>query len=611
MATQPSKDYSARLRRVAAQLAELSDLSSQIPAVERARDRLQRDLLPRTAGGDQSVVVGIVGPNNAGKSALFNALTGGEHSPSLPTGGATRRLVGAARPGLAAELSSRPEWNRFTLIPFDGGSASERQRALANAVDPAELLLVTAPSVPPGLLLIDTPDFDSIARENRFASEALLAVADVVIAVVTRHSYQNAEVVDYLRRWLYHGRPWLLVYNEASSPELVRQHADKLAADVGSQPFAVYQAPHSLEVMEGRAPLEPLRLEQDASAGSGARLVDSLANLGEVKELKRAALSASLAQLAGDLREIDTFLRGRSRVAAATLERARDRCRAAAESIASRAMPGGPFLTAFRTVLDRRSNRVSRTWRTGMKGLRLRLEAVPRAILGKGGESDEDKLRGGLHSVELRELTALWAEFYEGLARDLGPEERFAERRDASRELREALDADLSGDGEQALDRAREGLAELPVDFATFQVTCEELVEQAIEQRGFDWDIQAGADLATLLPVAVAAAVMVNTGGFGVDVGVAGSGVVTSLLFERYSALLGTGIAEESQKRWELQRSEVLMELLERSALPTSARLAAEIANQSTGAAAELSDHAATFEQFANSEWLADFEASR
>ncbi len=601
MATDSSDDLSTRLRRVFEQLGKLPDLES-VPALDRARDRLARDLLPRTAGGDRSVVVGIVGPNNAGKSALFNALTGGQHSPSLPTGGATRRLVGAAREDLAAELKSRPEWNRFKLIPFNARSEAERQRALSNAVDPAELLLVTASSVPPGVLLIDTPDFDSIARENRFASEALLAVADVVIAVVTRHSYQNAEVVEYLRRWLYHGRPWLLVYNEAPSSELVRQHADKLAEDLGSRPFAVYQAPHSLEVMERRAPLEPTRLGEPA----GTSLASALGNLGEVTALKRAALSASLAQLAGDLREIDVLLRERSRVAEATLERARSRCRTTAESIASRAMPGGPFLNAFRSVLDRRSNRVSRTWRTGMKGLRVRLEAVPRAIFGKSGESDEEKLRGGLHAVELRELEQLWAEFYEDLARDLGPEERFLERGEAPEDLREAFDADLSSDGEQGLERARAGLLDLPVDFVTFQKTCEELVEGAIEQRGFDWDIQAGADLATLLPVAVAAAVMVHTGGFGVDVGVAGSGVVTSLLFERYSALLGTGIAREAQRSWEQQRSSVLAELLERAALPSAANLAAGIAGQSSGVAAELAAHTAAFEAASRAEGSAE-----
>ena len=580
-------DLSERLRTLSAELADLTE-GGEWPALERARDRLARDLLPRTAGGDASVVVGIVGPNNAGKSALFNALAGGAHSPSLPTGGATRRLVGAARPELAAELRAKPEWNRFRLQRLEGDAS----RPLENALDPSELLLVESGDVPDRVLLIDTPDFDSIARENRFASEALLAVADVVVAVVTRHSYQNAEVVDYLRRWLYHGRPWILVYNEAPTPEIVEGHARKLEQDVGSRPFAVYQAPHSLDVMEGRAPLAPTRTDDPSRT-----LARELSELSHVEELKRAALAASLGQLALDLRELESTLAERSEQAGALRVLVRERCHEAGTRIASRAMPGGPFLMAFREVLDRRSNRLSRRWRSGMKSLRLRLESVPRALFGGATVSDEEKLKGGLHAIERRELDRLWPGFYEELARDVGPEERHAARAEVPDELARALDADLGGDGGEGVERARDGLLELPVDFATFQAACEELVEKAIAERGFDWDIQAGADLATLLPVAVAAVVIVNTGGFGLDVGVAGGGVLTSMLFERYSALLGTGIAREAAKRWEVQRGSKLAELLLHAALPTAGPIADRLAERCSAAAESLSEHAEVFER--------------
>ncbi|MEM8713109.1 MAG: hypothetical protein AAGG01_19345, partial [Planctomycetota bacterium] len=83
--------------------ASLLDLRASAPLERRLDvwiDLLERDLLPRTAGGHDHLVAGIVGPNNAGKSALFNALVAGQGagapptlSPSLPTGGATRRLV--------------------------------------------------------------------------------------------------------------------------------------------------------------------------------------------------------------------------------------------------------------------------------------------------------------------------------------------------------------------------------------------------------------------------------------------------------------------------------------------------------------------------------------
>ena len=48
-------------------------------------------------------------------------------------------------------------------------------------------------------------------------------------------------------------------------------------------------------------------------------------------------------------------------------------------------------------------------------------------------------------------------------------------------------------------------------------------------ERGFDLDIQAAADLATLVPIALAAAVIVNTGGLGSDLAAVGGGALEHL----------------------------------------------------------------------------------
>ena len=93
----------------------LQPLGERNAAARRALDLLERDLLPRSAGGDTYLVCGIVGPNNAGKSALFNALVGRDISPSVPAGGATRRLVGAASPELLGRLRAAPSLARFRL----------------------------------------------------------------------------------------------------------------------------------------------------------------------------------------------------------------------------------------------------------------------------------------------------------------------------------------------------------------------------------------------------------------------------------------------------------------------------------------------------------------
>ena len=165
-------------------------------------------------------MVGIVGPNNSGKSALFNALVAGgeigrggappERSPSRPTGGATRRLVGAGHPE-PEPLRSEPTLQRFAIANGAGHSTRPWMRRTGTRT----AFSASVDSVPPSPLLVDTPDFDSVFVRNREVTDALLTVCDLAVVVVTRHTYQNNDVVMFLREWLASGRPWVLVYNEA------------------------------------------------------------------------------------------------------------------------------------------------------------------------------------------------------------------------------------------------------------------------------------------------------------------------------------------------------------------------------------------------------------
>src|SRR6185295_12937583 len=124
-------------------------------------------------------------------------------------------------------------------------------------------------------------------------------------------------------------------------------------------------------------------------------------------------------------------------------------------------------------------------------------------------------------------------------------------RHGASPELARLLDADLA-DGRRtaAREQAERAIDSEPADVDAFRTACESLVERAIEERGFDLDIQAAADVATLLPIAFAAAVIVHTGGIGSDVAAAGGGALSTFLIEKYAHLLGTGIMADARRRW-------------------------------------------------------------
>jgi hypothetical protein len=413
-------------------------------------------------------------------------------------------------------------------------------------------------------MLIDTPDFDSILEDNRLASESLLAVADLVIAVVTRHSYQNKAVVTFLERWLQHGRPWMLVYNEAVGADVARTHVAKLSADVGTAPLAAFWAPHSLAVQDGSAPLDPLPLD-------GTRtLRDLLFDSGAVAHVKARAFEAALARLEDALRDTAAALAAEALRAGAVLQAAEARAIEAGMRVASAAMPARPFVDAFRTVLDRRSNPLSRSWRTTLRRIRLGIESVPALLYGSRATPEPAAVR--LVAIERDELATAWATFWEELVRDLGREARHPARAAAGAELVALLDADLA-DAQRVAANARAvgGVTVRDADVEEFQLACESLVEHAIEDRGFDLDIQAAADLATLVPIALAAAVIVNTGGLGSDLAAVGGGAVGTYLFEKYAHVLGRGIMSEARRRWTEVRGRQLATDLVDAALPATA----------------------------------------
>lgn len=556
-----------------AALAALAPLVARFPVAREAVELLERDLLPRCGAGESYLVCGIVGPNNAGKSALFNALIGRDVSPSDPTGGATRRLVGAAHAALLERLRAHPDVRRFHLR--DAELARLREAALAHPDDPTELLVVAEESLPPHVLLIDTPDFDSVIAGNRRVSEVLIAVADVVVAVVTRHSYQNRAVVEFFQEWLRHQRPWILVYNEAIDASVARSHAEKLIRDIGTAPIAAFWAPHRVEIQRGEETLDVRALECGVATAGADRVGLGPGMLASLRELlldresaarvKAIAFRASLARLRDGLAATSASVAIDAAGLGAARAHAEQVAQTAGVQIAAQAMPAAPFIEAFRVVLDRRSNVVSRTWRTLVRGVRIGIESIPLWLRGRAGDERSGEVLG---NAEVEALGRVWPEYWESLARDLGREGRAPVRRDCPAIVTDALDHDLADTGRDAQTRATAALRARAADLGGFQRACEQLIDEAIDTRGFDLDIQAAADIATLAPVALATAVIITTGGIGSDIAFASGGALGAYVFEKYSYLLGSSITRAARQRWTESRGHQLAEVLLAAALP-------------------------------------------
>ena len=560
----------------AADLRELRsalDPFRDVEGVDVVLGRLDRDLLPRTAAGHEHLVVGIVGPNNAGKSALFNALVQRADSPgspaapavspSLPTGGATRRLVGAMHPDLERALLGEPTLRQFLMRSVTPGASGALDVATEAAEEGREheLLVVLQDGLPESLLLVDTPDFDSVLTENRRVTDALLTVADVAVVVVTRHTYQNQDVIEFLGRWLDHGRPWVLVYNESIDVSTTEAHAAKVAGDIGVEPEAVFHAPFDRDVATGAAALVPVRV---GVAESERTLCDWLYDLGARRDLKERALAASLASLGEELREVGA--RARSEAAAARSVRAtvETSARDLGRGVAREAMPMGPFLEAFREVLDERPTLVQRELRRGLKWTSAQLVSGARWAASKikgsaQAPADEGVLHDTLLDAERAELEKRWSVFFERAITELRGAQRAGRFPPAVSELIDAR-ARKTADPSVALERANEALGLDQALMAEYRVACRELIAKELDAGGGEWFLQLAVDAMHLLPVGIAGALIVQTGGIGADAAMAGGGAISAALAERLSRTLGTGVAVSAREKWVTLRSEKIAE---------------------------------------------------
>ena len=524
------------LREVASASDRLPDAAGDVTRAlaRRVRTRILRDLLPRLASDAPLLLVAVAGPNNVGKSTLFNTLVAADLSPARAEGGLTQQCLAAATPETASGPGREALSARYEVVLLPPGTRAP----VTEPGPPGRLFLTSTPTLPPGLVLVDTPDFDSVVRENRVRSEALLVTVDVVVFVVSRHTYQNAALVDVVQQAVGRGRPWVAVYNEAPELQTVRAHLDKLAADVGAPPFARYRSPHDPEVETGRR-----RLTVEPVDG-GPGLAELLEDPERGAALRTAARAAALRDAAAELEE----LAAQVLALASEPERLRTRLRHGLAEVgaraALRAVPADVLLEAFRDELDARSP-VNRWIRRPFRGLAAALGAVGR------------KLRASFsppHPVALEATAAAAtdAALRDGvrqLVESLGPE-LGAWRGDAG--TREALAAALGLPTLSAL-HAPGPLVEdvsLREDRAQLLARCRELVRAHLPGGFEEGAIQALATLVYSVPASAAAVVTVATGGIGHDAVIWVGTLLTTPLMERFVDLLGTGVRGEVVRTW-------------------------------------------------------------
>ncbi|MHC4391298.1 MAG: hypothetical protein ACYS22_08260, partial [Planctomycetota bacterium] len=190
---------------LAAASAELWPLEGTTygPALRRDLDRLVRlfDLKVSPRAGalddDRPALLLVAGGTNVGKTSIANAVTGCVLGRPSPLARATKAAVACAHESWETLVSTEA---RF-LSGYGRKPLSDPDDAIADAAaESLTLLYVTHEheALRP-LLVLDTPDMDSVLTGNREHSVDLLLGADAVLFVASEEKYNDEACLRYLR----------------------------------------------------------------------------------------------------------------------------------------------------------------------------------------------------------------------------------------------------------------------------------------------------------------------------------------------------------------------------------------------------------------------------
>lgn len=170
-----------------------------------AAAQLDDYILPRIKSLDAPLLAVVGGSTGAGKSTLVNALVGHPVTRSGAIRPTTRQPILLHHPAEGhwfADDRVLPSLSRqrAVVVDPDGGAVPASQIAsVQDSGSAAQLLLQPDPTIPLGLALLDAPDIDSIADENRRLASQLLAAADLWLFVTTANRYADAVPWHLLR----------------------------------------------------------------------------------------------------------------------------------------------------------------------------------------------------------------------------------------------------------------------------------------------------------------------------------------------------------------------------------------------------------------------------
>lgn len=237
--------FDTALARLWRELAEQPALRGHVFAgTEEWRALLAYKLVPHLVG-EGCLVVAVTGGTNTGKSTVVNLLAGTEATPVRTTAAATCRPLLIGSPERAAQCLEGK------LVPEFTPRRLEDPEDLIRFEGPDNLLYVCENAgLPARIVILDTPDIDSIETRNWEVANHIRAAGDVLVATLTPEKYKDDRVVDFFRRAHAAGRvvlPLLNKANPANGYDAGRQQLAEFIRDVGLDKPACFILPHDYD----------------------------------------------------------------------------------------------------------------------------------------------------------------------------------------------------------------------------------------------------------------------------------------------------------------------------------------------------------------------------
>jgi energy-coupling factor transporter ATP-binding protein EcfA2 len=225
-----------------------------VPGVDEARaaqleikNQLDDYVLPRVRGAASPLLVVLGGSTGAGKSTLVNTLVGSRVS-----------ATGVLRPTTSSPiLVCHPDYAEYYLSTDVIPGMSPVPGPAPDAIAGDQLVIISSDSLPQGLAILDSPDFDSVFEDHYEFATKLMDAADLWLCVTTAARYADAQVWQMLKRAREHGATIGTVLSRVPSgagAEIVDHFAEMLA-DNGVAEARRFSIPET-RIEESRLPEE-------------------------------------------------------------------------------------------------------------------------------------------------------------------------------------------------------------------------------------------------------------------------------------------------------------------------------------------------------------------